>query len=244
MHAASARALSCSRYSGVGRQGGPSAPRARRLRALVLAVLLLAFLVVVFSVAPAVAAPTWGIEMTHANAYGARGGVDPYTQSGTTFDRESGFNAYTITVKNTAQQFAEEPVAGESLFCASGSWSGKPTFSYRWLRNGVPISGAEGAEYTVAAADAGAALQCEVTAMIEGGAAMGAAADAVAVSPASSTALPVLEGHPEVTKEGQVGAVGKSVTCTPGTWSAEPTFTYRWLRDGKAIPGKKAEREK
>ena len=71
--------------------------------------------------APALAAPEWGIEMTHANAYGLQAGecpggkdiyvpgepakdcgVDPFTGSGTTFARESGFNTYTITVKNTA----------------------------------------------------------------------------------------------------------------------------------------------
>jgi hypothetical protein len=57
------------------------------------------------------------VTVTHANAYGAQAqacphhveepfaptpcGVDPFTLSGTTFDRESGFNTYTITVSNT-----------------------------------------------------------------------------------------------------------------------------------------------
>jgi hypothetical protein len=34
-------------------------------------------------------------------------------------------------------------------------------------------------------------------------------------------------------------SVGSKLTCSPGTWSGEPApgFTYRWLREGVAIPG-------
>src|ERR1039458_6136346 len=92
------------------------AVRRLALASLALPALLLTFLTL--SAAPALAAPTWGIEMSHVNAYGAQAascpggheslpgepdcGVDPSTGSGTTFAQESGFNTYKIKVKNTA----------------------------------------------------------------------------------------------------------------------------------------------
>jgi Divergent InlB B-repeat domain len=45
----------------------------------------------------------WGLSLEHHNPYGAQGGVDPFTGSGTTFDRESGGNEYKITVTNTGE---------------------------------------------------------------------------------------------------------------------------------------------
>ena len=89
------------------------AVRRLALASLALPALLLAFLAV--SAAPAVAAPSWGIQMTHANAYGLQGGVDPSTGSGTTFAQESGFNTYTIKVKNTAAGGG-----AETLVCQPG----------------------------------------------------------------------------------------------------------------------------
>src|ERR1019366_10320978 len=150
------------------------AVRRLALASLTLPALLLTFLAV--SAAPALAAPSWGIEMTHANAYGAQAascpggheslpgepvcGVDPYTGSGTTFSRESGFNSYTIKVKNTAPATL---AAGDTLACQAGSWiRDESTFEYRWLRNGAKIAGAEGHEYTLTAEDEGKAIQCQV----------------------------------------------------------------------------------
>src|SRR5262245_32058263 len=78
------------------------------------------------SASPALAAPQWGLAMTHANPYGQQAsacpggkpqtepepcGIDPFTElkeqegfggEGKTFARESGANTYTITVTNTA----------------------------------------------------------------------------------------------------------------------------------------------
>lgn len=48
--------------------------------------------------------------------------------------------------------------------------------------------------------------------------------------PPVNVAFPVIEGTP---------AVGKTLTCTRGTWSGDGTLTYafQWLRDGKTIAG-------
>ncbi len=58
------------------------------------------------------------------------------------------------------------PAVGGTLLCAKGVWTGtpRPTFTYRWLRDGAPIAGATESSYVVQAADAGHTLACEVTA--------------------------------------------------------------------------------
>jgi hypothetical protein len=230
-----------------------TAYRARRTRpprcacVHLLAPLLPLLALLAFAAAPALAAPTFGITMEHHNAYGAQAascpgsheslpgepdcGVDPYTGSGTTFARESGFNSYTINVKNTS-------VAGgpETLVCQAGDWTGEPTFSYQWLRNGVPIAGAESSEYTVTAEDEGTGVQCAVTATNEGGAAAETSAS-FEVPPPSATKLPVLEsGRPYI--EGEEAA-GQVLTCNPNAaaWTGGPIFTYLWTRNAAPIAG-------
>src|ERR1700694_5035397 len=64
----------------------------------------------------------WGVTMTHFNPYGAAAkecehhieeplveppcGVDPFSLSGESFARESGYNTYKITVENTGGEVA------------------------------------------------------------------------------------------------------------------------------------------
>jgi hypothetical protein len=202
------------------------------------------------------AAPEWGITMTHANAYGLQAGecpsgheeyfpseaerdcgVDPYTGSGTTFSRESGFNTYTITVSNQAAQ-TSGLTTGDTLSCSPGSWEEGPTLSYSWLRNGVPIAGAEAGEYTLVTADEGKLIQCQVAATDPSGTAV-AVTGPVAVTPSQGTGLPVLEVGSKVQVPGESSTipVGETLACEPGKWSNSPTFAYRWLRNGTPITG-------
>jgi hypothetical protein len=55
------------------------------------------------------------------------------------------------------------------VICNPGIWTGAPTFTYRWLRNGVEVAGANAAGYRLQAADAGATIVCRVTATNEAG---------------------------------------------------------------------------
>lgn len=55
-------------------------------------------------------------------------------------------------------------VAGGTLFCATGTWTGADSLARRWRRDGSSIGGATGSTYAVAAADVGHALTCAVTA--------------------------------------------------------------------------------
>jgi hypothetical protein len=61
---------------------------------------------------------------------------------------------------------SETPTAASTLLCFRGLWSGtpKPTYTYKWLRDGIPIVGMAESKYVVQAADAGHTLACEVTA--------------------------------------------------------------------------------
>jgi hypothetical protein len=215
---------------------------------LALPALLFAFLAL--TAGPALAAPSWGIEMTHANAYGLQAascpggheslpgepacGVDPYTGSGTTFSRESGFNTYTVTVKNTGSATL---TAGNTLACQAGFWiRDESTFEYRWLRNGVAIPLAEGHEYTLTAEDEGKAIQCQVQGK-NASYTTSAATTAVIVSPVPTTTPPILSTEVNVSNESQVVPVEKAQTCAPGAWSGSPAFSYQWLRNGTPIAG-------
>lgn len=53
------------------------------------------------------------------------------------------------------------------------------------------------------------------------------AADAVAKLPVNSV-LPAVTGTP---------TLGQTLSCSTGTWTKSPSFTYQWRRDGSAIAG-------
>lgn len=75
--------------------------RFRKARFLT-ALLPILCLVCSLNAAPAQAAPSWDIAMTHQNGWGAQGATDPNNRSTTSFDRGSGFNQYTIKVTNAS----------------------------------------------------------------------------------------------------------------------------------------------
>ena len=79
---------------------------------------------------------------------------------------------------------------GGTLSCAPGGWTGAPTaFSFAWLRDGDPLTGATAPTHLVTASDAGHALACEVIATNVGGASPPAASAPVSVLPLPPTAL-------------------------------------------------------
>jgi hypothetical protein len=53
---------------------------------------------------------------------------------------------------------------GQTLKAVAGVWTPTPTLAYRWLRDGVPITGATLSTYLLVAADAGHAISVRVTA--------------------------------------------------------------------------------
>jgi hypothetical protein len=125
---------------------------------------------------------------------------------------------------------------GETLPCETGTWEYNPSFSYRWLRNGVAISGAEASEYTLTTADRGDAIQCEVIGTRSAGSVV-TTSGAVTVSPVLPTALPVLSSEVHVLGESGTVAVGSNQSCMPGEWSGSPALSYQWLRNDAPIAG-------
>ncbi|MCB8955229.1 MAG: hypothetical protein H6529_01960 [Nocardioides sp.] len=139
----------------------------------------------------------------------------------------------------TAPAISGTAAVGSTLTCSQGSWSGGGpadpiSYAYRWLREGVAITGATSSTYTVVAADDGTNLRCVVRATNSTGTAEATSAS-VAVGGGgggggpTNTALPTITGTP---------AVGQTLTCNPGTWTGTGiSFTYEWRRADAAIAG-------
>lgn len=120
---------------------------------------------------------------------------------------------------------------GNTLSCAPGTWNGAPvpTYSFQWLLNGVAIPEANTSTFTVAPADRGLLLACEVTAANREGTAS-ATSDAIHVPGIKPTDVEA----PQVSGS---ATVGQQLICDRGIWNGQPppTFTYRWVRDGTTI---------
>lgn len=119
---------------------------------------------------------------------------------------------------------------GRALTCELGAWSGAPALTVAWLRNGAAIASASNTTYTLAAADAGQPLACQVTGSNSAG-------TTVARTPAIT--VPVTTGPANATLPTVTGtaAIGSRLTCGTGTWSGTPVFTYAWLRNGVVVRG-------
>ncbi len=123
---------------------------------------------------------------------------------------------------------------GSVLAAQPGAWSPAPvSLTYRWLRDGAPITGATGATYVVKPADLGSRLSVRVTGTKAGhtsASATSAATKVVKAGPAAkSTKRPVISGVP---------GVGKTLKASKGSWSRPGVkVRYQWLRGGKEIAG-------
>eukprot|EP00903_Cladosiphon_okamuranus_P004406 g4404.t1 len=111
--------------------------------------------------------------------------------------------------------------------------------TFRWLRNGVVISGATSASYAISALDSGADISFEVTPVALTGVASGAAVISSTVSVSNSA--PFASNVTISDDNGGSTVVGDSLS---GSYDfsdidgdTEGTSTFRWLRDGAAIPG-------
>lgn len=132
-----------------------------------------------------------------------------------------------------------QPYSGRTLTCDIGAWDGEiATYDVAWLRDGLPIPGADDVTYTVTAKDVATELTCQVIV---------SSADGASSAPSTSEVFPIAGPHsppfviqrPEIRGDAGSGAV---VRCTNGTWTgAEPTRYLRgWLRDGQLLPGTNA----
>ncbi len=115
------------------------------------------------------------------------------------------------------------------MSCSPGTWTGSPTsYEYQWWRDEgeTEMEVGSGPKYTVVEADVGNALRCAVTATNAGGSTTRMSEPVVVPKPGTppkNTSRPEVSGTP---------AVGQELTCTPGTWSGNPSqFSYQWVRN-------------
>ncbi|OGH59659.1 MAG: hypothetical protein A3G34_07520 [Candidatus Lindowbacteria bacterium RIFCSPLOWO2_12_FULL_62_27] len=120
-----------------------------------------------------------------------------------------------------------ESVTAQTVFVIGDKWTGNPTITYQWLRDGTSISGATAKTYTPTTDDAGRKVTCQVTATNEGGTST-EATEAIGIL---KIADPVLSGEPLVGSTLMVDGPGK------WTGSSPITFTYKWIRDAHEISG-------
>lgn len=92
-----------------------------------------------------------------------------------------GGNAPTNTVAPAITGTAQE---GQTLTCSTGTWTGSPTYTYQWKRNGNNITSATNSTYTLVTADVGQSIKCTVTATNAVGS---SSADSNTVTPTAST---------------------------------------------------------
>ncbi|WP_354500234.1 carboxypeptidase regulatory-like domain-containing protein [Mycetocola sp. 2940] len=124
---------------------------------------------------------------------------------------------------------------GKALTATAGTWTPAPvTLAYQWNRDGVAISGATAATYSLVAADAGKKVTVSVTGTKTGYASATRTSAATAtvteeIKPFVTTPVPTVSGTPEV---------GRTLTAAAGAWSPAPdALSFQWLRDGVAISG-------
>jgi hypothetical protein len=66
-------------------------------------------------------------------------------------------NTVAPAITGTAQE-------GQIVTCSTGTWTGTPTYTYQWKRNGSNIGSATNSTYTLVTADVGQSIKCTVTA--------------------------------------------------------------------------------
>lgn len=130
--------------------------------------------------------------------------------------------AGTPTISGTAK-------VGNELTVAPGTWTpAADSYTYKWLRDGAPITGATSNKYTPVAADSGQELSVEVS-----GTKTGYTSETATSAKVNVAAGEFEAGTPTISGS---ATAGETLKANTGTWKpAADTYTYQWHRDGKAI---------
>ncbi|MFA6135278.1 MAG: immunoglobulin domain-containing protein, partial [Phycisphaerae bacterium] len=159
------------------------------------------------------------------------GDAGPYRVVATNTEGNATSNTAVLTVNVapaiTLQPSSQTIVEGTAVTFTAAA-SGTPAPTYQWQRDGVNISGATGASFTIANVVPGNAGAYRVVATNVVGAAISNAAVLTVVPPGPFVTN--LSPTRQVFTPGQ--SMNLSVTAT-GTG----TITYQWIHNGRAIPG-------
>jgi hypothetical protein len=119
----------------------------------------------------------WGQGAVNNNISWGKSHIDSWSGATDIDGGNAPINSVTPALSGTAQE-------GQTLTCSTGTWSGTPTYTYQWKRNGSNIGSATNSTYTLITADVGQSIKCTVTATN----ALGSSnADSNTVTPTSST---------------------------------------------------------
>jgi hypothetical protein len=115
---------------------------------------------------------------------------------------------------------------GSTLTATVVNWDYTATLNYQWLRNSVAIPNATGTTYVTTSADAGALVSLKIL------------ATKPSKPSATISSVPLLVTNPALAAASLTGQARVGVPLVGGPL-AEPSATvvYRWLADGKTIPG-------
>ena len=108
--------------------------------------------------------------------------------------------------------------------------------TYRWLRDGVVITGETSAFYNVVAADVGTEITVEVVPHTNSGTSPGVAAVSL-LGVTINNSVPFVVGTPTVSGTANVGELLTGVYSVDDNDGDTLTSSFRWLRDGVAISG-------
>ncbi len=128
----------------------------------------------------------------------------------------------------------------ETLSATPGAWTpATVTTSYQWLRDGAPVSGATASTYALGLADIGHRLAVAVTAT------EGEELPVVALSAPTGVVKPAAFTTKRRPSYTGVRRYGRTLVAEPGRYAPKPsTLRYRWLRDGKPVPGATTRRHR
>lgn len=112
------------------------------------------------------------------------------------------------------------PVVGQVLSASTGTWANSPSgYAYAWLRDGVAISGATAASYTLVSADLAATIAVTVTATNASGS--GSALSAGVGPVAAAVAAPTISALPALAV-----TYGTAVTIAAAAYVAGTGISY------------------
>jgi hypothetical protein len=175
-----------------------------------------------------------------------RGGVVDQPDAGsvtvTPQDRPNG--APTVTVarytRNTSLPTTggTSPKIGVAMTATPGEWTQTEdvTWRYQWYMNGVALDAGKQATYTPTAGTLGKRLTVRATAVHEGDVVASATSKATAAVARGTIAVV----RPPVLAASRYPVVGDRIGRDLGYWKPSGlTWSYQWLRDGKAISGQR-----
>lgn len=141
-----------------------------------------------------------------------------------------------VTILGAKQTLTPTPVlsgtiqVGNTITANIGTWDSSTVKTYRWLRDGVAISGATNTSYVLGSDDVGKIVSFEVTSTRT-------FYQNEVKTAALATAVPTAQLVPANPQVSGTTVLGSTLTAVPGNWGTGVTFAYQWLRNGTAIPG-------